>query len=171
MLADVNWKTYVCIKLFFLDLADMYNHIKMVLTHTHKHWITPNLLCNNKWKNVLISQLFQIQNVISWFKWHFSFQSSNFIPCLFTTSSFCSCTNCPHMFFEYSESWMVFLCIFLLKTWWSLILMFTGTLVQINSTFHTLIIVKYIFDQCSHKDISWEKCNFWILLFSLNRTK
>lgn len=35
MLADVNWKSYVCIKLFFLDLADMYNHIKMVLTHTH----------------------------------------------------------------------------------------------------------------------------------------
>lgn len=34
MLADVNWKSYVCIKLFFLDLADMYNHIKMVLTHT-----------------------------------------------------------------------------------------------------------------------------------------
>lgn len=105
-------KSHVYINLF-LDLADMYNHIKMVLTQ--KNWITPNLLCNNKWKNVLISQVFQIQNVISQFKWHFTFQSSNFIPCLFTISSSCSCTNCPHMFFECSESWMMFYMYFSIK--------------------------------------------------------
>lgn len=161
-------KSHVCINLF-LDLADMYNHIKMVLTQ--KNWITPNLLCNNKWKNVLISQVFQIQNVISQFKWHFTFQSSTLfhvyllsvLPVLVQIVHTCSLS-------VQKVGWCS-ICIFLSKTWWLLILMFTGTLVQINSTFQTLIIVKYIFYQHNHKDISWEKCNFWILLFSLNRTK
>lgn len=39
MLADVNWKSYICINLFFLDLADMYNYIKMVLA---QHWVQFN---------------------------------------------------------------------------------------------------------------------------------
>lgn len=36
MLAVVNWKSYICINLLFLDLADMYNYIKMVLA---QHWV------------------------------------------------------------------------------------------------------------------------------------
>lgn len=39
MLADVNWKSYICINVFFLDLADMYNYIKMVLA---QHWVQFN---------------------------------------------------------------------------------------------------------------------------------
>lgn len=39
MLADVNWKSYICINFFFLDLADMYNYIKMVLA---QHWVQFN---------------------------------------------------------------------------------------------------------------------------------
>lgn len=41
MLADVNWKSYICINLFFLDLADMYNYIKMVLA---QHWVQFNFI-------------------------------------------------------------------------------------------------------------------------------
>lgn len=41
MLADVNWKNDICINLFFLDLADMYNYIKMVLA---QHWVQFNCI-------------------------------------------------------------------------------------------------------------------------------
>ena len=40
MLADVNWKSYICINLSS-DLADMYNYIKMVLA---QHWVPFNFI-------------------------------------------------------------------------------------------------------------------------------
>lgn len=71
------------------------------------------------------------------------------------------------MFFENSESQMP--CIFPLKL--CLILICTGPLVQVNLTFHTLIIVEYVFYQYSHKDKEAKMLQFFNFTFQFKQNE